>query len=134
MTGSGRWSLAGHPPPLVVPAGERPHLVDVPTRPPLGIAGPRVPDLQFTIHEGDALLFYTDGLVERRGESLDRGLDRLVTTASGTVADAAELADRVVDAMCGDLSDDCCLLVVHRKKRANPAESSTGGVPSDQAL
>lgn len=33
-----------------------------------------------TLHRGDTVLLYTDGLVERRGEPFDDGLSRLTST------------------------------------------------------
>ena len=38
-TGSSSWCLAGHPPPLLIPAGGEPQYLDIPRRPPLGIEG-----------------------------------------------------------------------------------------------
>jgi GAF domain-containing protein len=128
-TGGGSWALAGHVPPLLVPA-EGPHrYVDMPTSPPLGAetmarrhqtsrgternADDR-PDHRVVLGPGDTLVLYTDGLVERRNESLDEGLARLESTVTGPVRDAAELADRIVAKLCQDLSDDCCLLILHR--------------------
>jgi GAF domain-containing protein len=119
-TGAGTWSLAGHPPPLVVPARGRPRFIQVPTRPALGVPGGHSTDCFFTLEPGDTLLLYTDGLIERRGELLDVGFDRLARAAAAPVSDAAELADRLIEALCADLRDDCCLLVLHRHAPDDP--------------
>jgi serine phosphatase RsbU (regulator of sigma subunit) len=130
-TGAGSWALAGHLPPLLLPAEGPHHYVALPSSPPLGIEpaapGPETDDRtghrdrqgnhRMVLAPGDTLVLYTDGLVERRHESLDQGLARLESTVAGPVRDAAGLADRVVARLCQDLSDDCCLLVLHR----NPA-------------
>jgi serine phosphatase RsbU (regulator of sigma subunit)/anti-sigma regulatory factor (Ser/Thr protein kinase) len=75
------YSLAGHPPPvLVTPEGDACLLEDATGR-PLAVldqgqdsrpAGAR------PFPPGSLVLLYSDGLVERRGESIDRGLDRLL--------------------------------------------------------
>jgi PAS domain S-box-containing protein len=88
-TGLLRWSSAGHPPPLVV----EPEAVP-PTRYLEGGSGIVLgaPDLLDTHHHhreattnlapGASLLLYTDGLVERRTESIDAGLERLAHAVS----------------------------------------------------
>jgi serine phosphatase RsbU (regulator of sigma subunit) len=63
---------------------------------------------------GDRLIFYTDGLIERRGHDIDEGLTELLKAAAccqdaTAAACAAELADRLSPG--GD--DDICVLVVH---------------------
>ena len=64
-------------------------------------------------------MLYTDGLIERRGASLDTGLARLEKLAAEPVRNPSELADRVVVELCQDLADDCCILIVHRHVAAN---------------
>ncbi|MEV6120550.1 SpoIIE family protein phosphatase [Streptomyces sp. NPDC052077] len=73
-------SNAGHPPPLFVPAGAPPrylHDLAAPD-PPLCVteAFPRT-DLFVAMREGDTLLLYTDGLVERPGTDIGHNLRRL---------------------------------------------------------
>jgi GAF domain-containing protein len=120
-TGVSWWALAGHPPPLLIRSGESPEFVPMPTRPPLGIECPGsvvLHDHRVDLRPGDTLVLYTDGLVERRRSTLDAGLARLETMASGPVADAVTLAGRLVDGLCtADMEDDCSLLVVHRERR-----------------
>ena len=61
------------------------------------------------------VVFVTDGLVERRGEDIDVGLDRLAATAPEVMADsdpAASLADRL-----GVDSEDDVAVVVVRPQR-----------------
>ncbi|MGH9107305.1 MAG: PP2C family protein-serine/threonine phosphatase, partial [Acidimicrobiales bacterium] len=75
-----RWAIssAGHPPP-VLSAPDRPSiLADVPPGPPLGVQ-PSSSRAEFTVllPPNGLLFLYTDGLVERRGEDLESGLERL---------------------------------------------------------
>ncbi|WP_459646008.1 PP2C family protein-serine/threonine phosphatase, partial [Kineococcus sp. NUM-3379] len=70
-----RWSNAGHPPPLLLtPRGEVRILTGRPTL-LLGIdPGTERADEVLEVERGSTVLLYTDGLVERRGQSLDEGL------------------------------------------------------------
>jgi len=62
---------------------------------------------------GATLVIYTDGLVERRGSTLDRGLAWLVGAVEGQQAlTAGELCDRLLGALSGRSEDDVALLVV----------------------
>jgi len=74
---------AGHPPPLVVADGEAAY-ASAPPAPPIGVPGSTLnpPTATVDIPPGATLLAYTDGLVERRSESLDVGLDRLRRAAA----------------------------------------------------
>jgi serine phosphatase RsbU (regulator of sigma subunit)/anti-sigma regulatory factor (Ser/Thr protein kinase) len=77
--GAGRLRLvsAGHLPPLLVTA-EGARLVDCTPAPPVGVAAAGPPVLtELRLSGPGTLIAYTDGLVERRGEILDAGLERL---------------------------------------------------------
>jgi serine phosphatase RsbU (regulator of sigma subunit) len=86
LVGVGNWRTgevtvanAGHPLPLLI-TGHEASWVSMPVGPPLG-AGPGPYDSStFTLPLGATLMVYTDGLVERRDEDLDTGLQRLVET------------------------------------------------------
>jgi GAF domain-containing protein len=116
MTGCGLWSSAGHPPPLLVPAHGTPRYLAAPPNLPLGVADPpRYTDRALELAADSAIVLLTDGVVERRRESLDASLDLLATVVSdlGT-RDANAIADRLVERFCADPDDDCCILVVHQ--------------------
>jgi anti-sigma regulatory factor (Ser/Thr protein kinase) len=59
------------------------------------------------------LLFYTDGLVERRGRSLDEGLERLRAAVATGPREPERLAEHVLEHLLGDddRGDDVVLLV-----------------------
>ena len=114
-TGDMAWSRAGHPPPLVVGA-DGPTLLDAPCLPPLGVAadGP-APVHRRSLGPGDVLVLYTDGLVERRHESLDQGFRRLGAVAHQLVdLEPEELSDALVEALvpAEAQTDDLAVLVV----------------------
>ena len=82
-TGLLRYSVAGHPPPLLIPPKGEPRLLEVTTAPPLG----SMPYAGYVEHSvelggGETVLFYTDGLIESRGEPLRVGLERLRAAAA----------------------------------------------------
>ncbi|NEK85070.1 serine/threonine-protein phosphatase [Blastococcus saxobsidens] len=87
---------AGHFPPALLADGEV-MLVDCPVGTPVGVS-PSVADSAVTVPVTSAatMLAFTDGAVERRGETIDTGLDRLRTAAGGVVS-------RPLDGMLDDL-------------------------------
>ncbi|WP_166533966.1 PP2C family protein-serine/threonine phosphatase [Blastococcus xanthinilyticus] len=110
-----RWSNAGHPPPVVLRAdgtaevlARRPDLL-------LGASadGPERHDHEILLCPGDTLLLYTDGLVERRGMTLDDGTAWLVQALRER---AEQPLDRLCDGLLGALGtrgdDDIALLAV----------------------
>ncbi|QXG76917.1 SpoIIE family protein phosphatase [Modestobacter sp. L9-4] len=109
-----RWSNAGHPPPLLLPAAGSPLLLERPRSLLLGVD----PDASRTehvlvLHPGDTLVLYTDGLVERRDSDLDEGLDRLVTAGSELAGEAVDtLADELLRRLVPEADDDVALLVL----------------------
>jgi GAF domain-containing protein/anti-sigma regulatory factor (Ser/Thr protein kinase) len=113
-TGALRIASAGHPPPVIVSASGEARLMDVAASPPLGtLPYPSHHEHEMQLGPGDTILMYTDGLIERRGEPLTTGLERLRVAASGTVA-AEELCQRVMDALVPALGapDDVALVAL----------------------
>ena len=68
---------AGHPPPIICGDVEVPALEDLVSRPVLGFGLGRSTPLDLELPEGAAMVLYTDGMVERRGEDLLRNIERL---------------------------------------------------------
>jgi GAF domain-containing protein len=115
-TGEGRVASCGHLPfALVAPDGGV-TLGDVALRPPLGgdFAMEAYQDAAFTLPAGGTLVLYSDGLIERRREVIDRGFDRLVAAAADVGPSEAQ-CDALV-AACRDPAafDDATVLVVRR--------------------
>jgi PAS domain S-box-containing protein len=110
-----QYAAAGHPPPLVVdPQGGAAYLVGG-RGVPLG-ALERAPYATATadLAPGSALLVYTDGLIEQRGEHPDEGLERLRAAALGGPDELGALCDHVVDTVLPsyDTDDDVTLLIL----------------------
>ena len=76
---------AGHLPPLLLSADEVATYVDIKVAPPIGVSGepPVYEAMTVTVAPGSTVLMFTDGLVERRREVIDVGLERLRTAATG---------------------------------------------------
>ncbi len=118
VTGDYLISSAGHPPAAHFEAGTgRWRLTDA-----RGIVLGVVPDLRCVpesgnLRPGDALMLYTDGLVEVPGRDIDAGIDRLLGEADRLVASGfSEGAGRLVQTMQGGRpgSDDCALALIWR--------------------
>jgi len=108
-------ALAGHPPPVIASPGGSAELVVVEPAPPLGMVWDvdhRSTDV--TLPPGAVVAFYTDGLVERRHESLAVGLERL--RAAVTAGPADTVARDIMRALLAGWvpQDDIALVVVRR--------------------
>lgn len=107
---------AGHPPAVRLAAGSGRWSVLETEGPILGlIAGADFPCAAGQLRPGDALLLYTDGMVETRSRDIALGIDRMVGQAERLLRGHFEGgAARLVDAL-GSRNDDRALLLVHRR-------------------
>ncbi|TCO45335.1 GAF domain-containing protein [Actinocrispum wychmicini] len=109
-------AVAGHPPPVLAVPGGQAALIDVEPDPPIGLRYLRRHRNQTVrLPVGSTMCFYTDGLVERRGESIDVGLDRLCDSVTSAPADL--VCSHIMRALIGDeesSEDDTALLVMRR--------------------
>ena len=122
------YASAGHPPMLAVSPGGGARWLDAAQSPPLTGAGTMHlarRESRIETEPGTLLVLYTDGLIERRGEVITAGFDRLEAAAKA-------VAHRPLEEVCDDLlhqlgvdearPDDVALMVVRL------APSSTAGV------
>ena len=117
--GDARHVSAGHVPVVLAPAQGDCVLLEGGRRPLLGFRAPdeRNPTADFAFATGDIAVMFTDGLVERRGETIDDGLRRLLVAAEETrhlspQAMCSALLDRLTNGY--DADDDIALLVIRR--------------------
>jgi serine phosphatase RsbU (regulator of sigma subunit)/transcriptional regulator with GAF, ATPase, and Fis domain/anti-sigma regulatory factor (Ser/Thr protein kinase) len=117
-SGAMQLANAGHPSPLIVhangtttfPSTESSLLIAA------GLGGPERPARDLQLHSGDSLVMYSDGLVERRGELITVGMQRLADTAASIASNgwpekvAAVLATRLGD---DERADDVVVLALH---------------------
>jgi PAS domain S-box-containing protein len=116
-TGDMRYAAAGHPPPLLINPDKDPEYLWDGRSAPLHAIGNGSCRSQATtrIETGGTLLLYTDGLIERRRQSLDLGLEHLASEAGEHHAlELGPLLTRLVDRMGDNFSDDRCLLGARR--------------------
>ena len=125
-----RWTNAGHLPPLLIAPDGTVTELDAPAELLLGLrAGTLRTDHVVRVPRGSTVLLYTDGLVERRGEHLRVGLDRLVAQVAELTRDAgAGRAGRDLDGLVdellrrlvpeGEADDDVAVLAVHLEPRS----------------
>ncbi|MDQ6873769.1 MAG: serine/threonine-protein phosphatase [Actinomycetota bacterium] len=116
-TGEYALESAGHPPAVHFEAGSGQWRVSEVHGPLLGV----FPEVSFVrgtgvLGQGDALLIYTDGLVEAPGRDIDVGLDRLLGAAERLVPRGGfgGGAERLVDEVAGGALDDRGLVLVWR--------------------
>ena len=125
-TGEIEISSAGHLPPVLAAPGEQAGPLQLMTDPPIGVADdhPRR-SVTSVIPPGALLCFFTDGLVERRGQVIDQGVNQLAATLGRQIAagpgDAADLAaedacTEVMRALVGNAPspDDIAVLMLSR--------------------
>ncbi len=114
-TGDVTVASAGHPPPVLLSEGTA-TFVDVSPGVPLGAGRSSYRSTTFTMSPGSTLIVYTDGLVERRGEAIEAGMQRLL----GTVEPVAglPLADLIDAALTAhehnEVADDVAVLALRR--------------------
>jgi len=122
-TGAVCCAAAGHLPPLVLQPGAAPEYFLGGRSTPLGVrlGGEERAEATFRLAPGGSFLLYTDGLVERRGESIDVGLERLVAAVA---ARDEQVPAALVDALLEHDAphDDVCLLSFHLAQRFRPPD------------
>ena len=117
-TGTGEFEIraAGHPPAAQLDAGSGRWTIHQAEGPVLGL----IEDAEFSmvrglLRPGDALLLYTDGLVETPRRDIGMGIDRMLGHAERLLRDGFDGgADRLVESL-GSENDDRALVLLHRR-------------------
>jgi len=108
-------ALAGHPPPAVAVPGQATTFPNIEPSVPIGVPTGRARrSTTIPLATGSVMAFYTDGLIERPGESLDVGLERL--RAAMTPGPPERVAAGIMRQLVGTTipRDDIALVVLHR--------------------
>ena len=114
---------AGHPPALLrLPDGRVTELAGDGS-PPLGVFDEiEIHSRTVEIPPGSLLLLYTDGLIERRGEDLGMGLERLKELFARAPAGAGDCVAWLADEVSADqIPDDVAILAMATSDRPPPA-------------
>jgi len=132
-TGEFQYCTAGHPPPLIVAGDASARYVQPSGGGPLG-SGTGFPVRTETLDVGDAVLLYSDGLIERPGRPLVASTaefaDLAGSIAAGTRGFILDSPARPIDRLCSETlelllrstgySDDVTLLAVQRRTPTPP--------------
>jgi GAF domain-containing protein len=114
-SGALRVASAGHLAPILVKSGTAEFL---PVKPSTPLGGPAAAVVEWSgeLAAGEALLLYSDGVIQDRERLLgvNEALSQLLTLATACPPEPAELCDRVQSAMGSDRSDDVALLSILR--------------------
>lgn len=116
-SGTVRYSIAGHPPPLVLcerDGKSLAHWLDDATGLPLGVRlTDERPVGRRELRSGDTLVLYTDGLIEKPDDDIDAGMDRLERAATLQAQDPPAELCRQLMRLPGEFyaGDDRALLV-----------------------
>jgi hypothetical protein len=117
---TGDYSLgsAGHPPGVRFSAGSgRWEVLEGDEGPVLGVTeGPAFPRVRGRLGRGDALLLYTDGVIEVRNRDLRDGIDRMLGTAERMIGKGFEgMAEKMCTAARAGETDDRAAVLVWRR-------------------
>ncbi len=109
--------VAGHPPALQFRAASGTWQVhDEASGPLLGVTSmPEFPATSGRLGSGDALMLYTDGLVERPSRDIWRGIDKLAGEGERFVQHRFEGAAAELVRRLGATDDDCALIILQRQ-------------------
>ena len=132
VTPNGQMSLAtaGHPPPLLRDTDGTVRRLEY-QGPMLGLPVDHTFEAATVrLRPGATLLFYTDGLVERRDAIIDAGIDQLAAAFAVAPGGPEIIADTVCEVMLRDSSreDDTCLLVC----QLTPERAVESGEPAPE--
>ena len=99
--------------------------LDVPLGPPVGVDSAwSYTSVTHVLPDGATLLAYTDGLIERRREHPDIGLERL-RVAALTDLPIDELVPHLVDSLVIAGDDDVAVLALHWTRLSTPVDATT---------
>ncbi|MFF0199954.1 PP2C family protein-serine/threonine phosphatase [Streptomyces sp. NPDC005017] len=111
---------AGHLPPAVIDAHGQTTLLPVPVGPPLGTGLGGYEAGTYRLGRGETLLLFTDGLVEHRGEDIDRSLDRLARLRFAGEPDVEAVLESVLTRLdARHAEDDVAVLAARLHPRAD---------------
>lgn len=128
-------ATAGHPPPVVVTADEV-VVADGARGVPIGVtAAAARRSTTIELAEEQTILFYTDGLIERRGEPIDRGLARLTTVLDEHRDEPLQrLVDRAIDGAADPARRDDIAVVAIRPVGSRPRTFSASILSTPRSI
>ncbi len=120
--GTLRWVNAGHLPALLAVEDGPSRFLEGARNVPLGVMPfPSFAEQSVTLDPGATVVLYTDGLVERPGDHIDNGLERLATAVRDAPTAPGDLCDHLLASLVpeGGAPDDVALLVLRNTPMAD---------------
>src|SRR4051794_28055356 len=128
-----RFANAGHLPPIIASPGGECRLIGGDENPPLGIGAVNPPQHRGPLTSDARVVLYTDGLVERRGEDLQRGIETLARRVSELTGPVDGVPEDLVAAMLPHGPDDDVAVLVARVDPPSVDESMSRRLRTDDS-
>ncbi|MEU3570402.1 SpoIIE family protein phosphatase [Kitasatospora sp. NPDC036755] len=125
---------AGHLPPVVADAEGRTRLIELPSGAPLGVGGVAFESAEFTLPEEGILTLYTDGLIERRGQDLDEGLQLLRRTVADRRGSLEQTCDAVLNRLTETTGEDDIAVIMAQVRPEGADRIATLPLTGDHAM
>jgi serine phosphatase RsbU (regulator of sigma subunit) len=107
-----RWARAGHLPPVLVRGGTA-TIQPMPEGMLLGVElDAKYEQFCLQLRSEDTLLFYTDGLIERRAACISDSVAEFAAAAAPAAPDLDTHVARILASAASDTGDDACLLAI----------------------
>jgi PAS domain S-box-containing protein len=122
------WANAGHPPPLLRSAGGDVRSLDG-SQPLMSIAHVVYEDRNASVGDGDLVVLYTDGLIERRGMTAESAVGRLHAALREGPQEPAALCAHLLESVpprADEYEDDVTAVVVRVTPRAGGSDAHPG--------
>ena len=116
------YASAGHLPILIRDPDGTVHRTEEPTGPPLGTGGWIHHSATVPLGPGCTAVLYTDGLIERRDQDIDEGVDALTRALAGATGSPQVICDRLLRSMgvTSEHDDDVAVLVLQYPDHTGP--------------
>ncbi|MFF2503804.1 SpoIIE family protein phosphatase [Streptomyces sp. NPDC058067] len=111
-----RIAVAGHLPPILVRAGRRPELLDLPSGTPLGVGDVAFTETTVKLETGDQLVLYTDGLIETRSDAIDTRINTLLDLLAEPRVSLDDTCDHLLAALRDREDHDDVALLIFRTR------------------
>jgi serine phosphatase RsbU (regulator of sigma subunit)/anti-sigma regulatory factor (Ser/Thr protein kinase) len=131
--GTARYANAGHPPPVLIGSdGEPVYLDDVRSAPLGALEDATFDESEIELGPGATVVLYTDGLVERRGQSLDEGFSRLRDALRTGEPDPEALCETILGGTLGAATSDDDVTFVVANSPSSLGSRVALSLPGDQ--
>jgi Stage II sporulation protein E (SpoIIE) len=133
VAGTCEVASAGHLPPLLVHPDGSNELLDVSPAPPLGVGTGPIQSRTLPVEDGSLLVLYTDGLVEKRTQDIDVGINRLrdIFTAGTVELPLEDLCRATLAGVYADQQRDDIAVLIARLRSIPRDNIASWTLPSE---